>query len=136
MRSLNNARDDEPFRNNPNITQEMRDSGWLSRVRTGLARLGFKFFQPKKIKTDPDGYQITATVRSEAQRAKAAYEITRTKYELIVDMARKTKAIQFDTAKSAVQPTVESILRNPDAMAWTVFSKKKSGKEFQAEVVE
>ena len=134
IRSLNEARADEPFRNTPQITQEMRDSGWLSRIRTGLARMGLKFLQPKRIKDESDGYQITATVRSEAQRAKAAYELTRTKYELIVDMARKHKAIQFNTVKKAVQPTVESILRNPDAMAWTVFSKKKSGKDYSRAV--
>lgn len=134
IRSLNEARDEEPFRNTPQITQEMRDSGWLSRIRTGLARMGLKFLQPKRIKDESDVYQITATVRSEAQRAKAAYELTRTKYELIVGMARKHKAIQYDTVKKAVQPTVESILRNPDAMAWTVFSKKKSGKDYSRAV--
>ena len=134
IRSLNEARSDEPFRNTPQITQEMRDSGWVSRIRTGLARMGLKFLQPKRIKDESDGYQITATVRSEAPRAKAAYELARTKHELIVDMARKHKAIQFNTVKKAVQPTVESVLRNPDAMAWTVFSKKKSGKDYSRAV--
>ncbi len=134
IRSLNDARSDEPFRNNPQITQEMRDRGWLSRIRTGLARLGFKMFLPKKTQTEPDGHQVTATVRGEAPRARAAYELTRTKYELIVDMARKRRAIRIDTVKSAVTPTIESILRNPDAMAWTVFSKKKSGKDYSRAV--
>ena len=45
-------------------------------------------------------------------------------------MARKHGDVKFDTVKSAVAPTIESILRNPDAMAWTVFSKKKSGRDY------
>ncbi len=35
---------------------------------------------------------------------------------------------------SAVTPTIESILRNPDAMTWTIFSRKKSEQDYSRAV--
>ncbi len=128
--SLNNARSNEPFRNNPNVDRPDVKAGWFDWIRAKLAKLGFGRFIAGLEASDTGGYQISATVRSEVPSAKAAYESNLSSYELIVDMARQHRKLKIDTVRSAVKPTIESILRNPDAMAWTVFSKKKSGADY------
>jgi len=129
--ALNNARSSDPFRNNPNVHRATsRDSGWLTRFRSGATRLGLAGLFGARSATETSGYKTSEKVRSESKRAKAAYELNVSRYELIADMARKHGDVKHDTVKSAVAPTIESILRNPDAMAWTVFSKKKSDRDY------
>ena len=129
--SLNNSRSSDPFRNNPNVRRAAsRDSGWLTRFRSGAARLGLGGFVAGRLQTETGGYKASETVRSEAPKAKAAYELNLSRYELIVDMAGNHGEVKIDAVVGAVTPTIESILRNPDAMAWTVFSKKRSGQDY------
>ncbi len=129
--SLNDARSGDPFRNNPNVRRAAgRNLGWLNRFRSAAARLGLAGLFGAELPTESSGYKISATVRSEAPKAKAAYKLILSQYEQIVDLAGKRGDVKVGTVKSAVKPTIESILRNPDAMAWTVFSKKKSGHDY------
>jgi len=129
--ALNSARSSDPFRNNPNVRRAAtRDNGWLTRFRSGASRLGLGGFVRGRTPTDTSGYNTSATVRNEAPKSKAAYELNLSRYRLIVDMARNHGEVKIDTVTGAVTPTIESIMRNPDAMAWTVFSKKRSGQDY------
>ncbi len=134
VRALTKTRSKEPFRNSPNVSRARRKSGWLSRFLNFIARLGFSGRLAAQLETDTGSYKTSATVRSEAPLAKAAYELNRSGYESILDTARKQGSVNIDEVISAVTPTIESIMRNPDAMAWTIFSRKKSEREYSRAV--
>ena len=52
----------------------------------------------------------------------------------ITERARAVGEVSYDKASNAVKPLIESILRNPDAMAWTVFSKKRGARDYSRAV--
>lgn len=83
---------------------------------------------------DAAPYQITSTVRREAPAAKEAYEHALLRHKAILERARGVGEVSFEKASKAVKPIIESILRNPDAMAWTVFSKKRSARNYSRAV--
>ena len=85
-------------------------------------------------RSESNPYEITSTVRREAPRAKKAYEHAVTRYQAITERARAVGEVSYDKASNAVKPLIESILRNPDAMAWTVFSKKRGARDFSRAV--
>jgi HD-GYP domain-containing protein (c-di-GMP phosphodiesterase class II) len=84
--------------------------------------------------SDLKQYPITSTVRREAPRARAAYEHTLSRHKAIVDRARIVGEVNFDKVARAVKPAIESILRNPDAMAWTIFSRKRGAHNYSRAV--
>ena len=133
--AMNNSRSSDPFRNNPNVRRATsRDDGWLTRFRSGAAKLGLGGFVAGRSPTESGGYRSSETVRSEAPKSKAAYELNLSRYQLIIDMARNHGEVKIDTVTAAVTPTIESVLRNPDAMAWSVFSRKRSGQDYSRAV--
>jgi HD-GYP domain-containing protein (c-di-GMP phosphodiesterase class II) len=67
---------------------------------------------------------IISTVRGEASQANDAYERLLVQDELIRDRARNEGLVDIDGVLEAVTPMIESVFRNPNAIAWTVFSKK------------
>ena len=89
-----------------------KDKGWLSRFLAAV------------IPGKSSGNDISSTVRREAPRATAAYELNLEAYRSIYDSARHG-SIKSETVRKAVEPMIESVLRNPDAMTWTIFSKKR-----------
>ena len=113
------------------VSREAPAKGLLSRIR---ARLGRNSLVNGSRSTDANPYDITSTVRREAPRAKEAYEHTLSRYKAILDRARGFSEVSVDKVSHAVKPTIESILRNPDAMAWTIFSKKRSGRNYSRAV--
>ena len=80
------------------------------------------------------GYPITTTARAEASQAKAAYERAASHYRSIFDRTRRVGAVDIETVTKAITPAVDSIVRNPDAMAWTVFSGKRTGRNYNRAV--
>ena len=94
-----------------------KDKGWLSRFLAAL------------IRGKSSGNKISSTVRREAPRATAAYELNLEAYRSIYDSARHG-TIKSETVRKAVEPTIESVLRNPDAMAWTIFTKKRNPRNY------
>jgi len=100
---------------------------WLHRFSFRMGMAGF--LSRRKIKRSGT-YGITATVRREAPEAKAAYEKCATAYLRIVDRTQRVGNVKIDQVLRAVTPLIQSILRNPDAMAWTVFSGKRSGRNY------
>lgn len=105
------------------------DTGWLSRFRASIVRLDPTRLLAARTRGESSGYGITSTVRREAPRATAAYELNLAAYRSIYDSARHGK-IQPETVRKAVEPMIESVLRNPDAMAWTIFSKKRNPRNY------
>jgi len=110
------------------INRDTPKKGLVARLRERLASGG------KNESPDPTPYEITSTVRREAPRAKEAYEHTLSRYQSIVERARGVGEVNFDKASRAVTPVVESILRNPDAMAWTIFSRKRGARDYSRAV--
>jgi len=79
-------------------------------------------------------YASTATVRKEAPKAKQAYDICAAAYRHIFTETRRNGSVNMQDVIEAVTPIIESVLRNPDAMAWTVFSGKRSGRNYSRAV--
>jgi HD-GYP domain-containing protein (c-di-GMP phosphodiesterase class II) len=105
---------------------------WLHRFifRMGLGGL----LAGRKSKKRHGEYEITSTVRREAPEARAAYDKCAKAYRRIVDRTQRVGNIKIDQVVRAVTPMIQSILRNPDAMAWTVFSGKRTDRNYSRAV--
>ncbi len=128
IRNLIKASPSTPFVSEAKIRTE-RDKGLLSRFRAHVVRIDPTGFLAANLRGESSGYKISSTVRREAPRATAAYELNLEAYKSIYDSARRG-LIQPETVKKAVKPMIESVLRNPDAMAWTIFSKKRNPRNY------
>ena len=82
-----------------------------SRVR--VAQQGFDF-EPVLGK---DGYESASTMRGEAPKAFAAYKALLMQYHEVTRFAQKNGRLPAGVLNKVVPAFVESILRNPDAMA-------------------
>jgi HD-GYP domain-containing protein (c-di-GMP phosphodiesterase class II) len=132
VRSLLGAGSEKTFSAGPVKKQQATSSGLLAGVRSLLGRNDSR--AGNGMNDDSMLYEPTATVRREAPQAKAAYEYALSRYKAIVERARAVGEVSYEKAARAVSPTIESILRNPDAMAWTVFSRKRSGRDYSRAV--
>jgi len=118
----------------PGIDGEARPRklpGWLHNfaAKTGLSR-----FLAARRKKRTEAYEITSTVRREAPLARKAYERAAKSYQRIYRRARSTGSVDIERVVQAVSPLIQSILRNPNAMAWTVFAGKRSGRNYSRAV--
>ncbi len=111
------------------------DAGkWRRRFNTLLLRFDLAGWFRSGTRDASGRYRISSTVRREASKAHAAYE------QMTVFQARLREAVKahgrvsIDAAKQAVTPAVDSILRNPNAMAWVAFSRKSTPNEFDRAV--
>lgn len=111
--------------------REEAESGWLVRLgrRLGLGAL----FGKRKRGTD-DTYRILATVRQEAPLARKAWERAVFEYRHLFQRTRRAGAVDIEVITKNVLPLIQSILRNPNAMAWTVFAGKRSGRIYSRAV--
>jgi HD-GYP domain-containing protein (c-di-GMP phosphodiesterase class II) len=89
-----------------------------------LRRLRIVRDKADALQTQADGYAISSTVRAEASKANTAYAQLSSAHIKMLDDVRTGGSINTNALRRAVRPAVESVLRNPDAMAWTVFSRK------------
>jgi len=99
---------------------------WLHRF---IVRTGLKNFLARR-RQSAGAYAVTATVRKEAPEAKRAYDRCAKAYRRIYQRAGQAGFVDIDRVLNAVTPLIRSILRNPNAMAWTVFSQKRSGRNY------
>lgn len=76
--------------------------------------------------TDEEIYPIQSTVRGEAAPAREAYSKLAEHHRQMVERAMVRSEVHFGALRRAVQPAIDSVLRNPNALAWTVFSRKRS----------
>lgn len=76
---------------------------------------------------DADGrYQVVSTVRREARKAEAAFEQLNAFHARLLSAVSRFGRVSIDATRKAVAPAIDSILRNPNAMAWVVFSGKSA----------
>ena len=106
------------------------ENRWLLMLRRLLARIGLGTQATADAATGDEGYPILSTVRGEASEAQDAYTRLADHYAQLVDRARINGDVNMSALRRAVTPAVDSILRNPDAMAWTVFSRKRNAEEY------
>ena len=113
----------QPPRNRP-------DTGWLHRFRVHVAKSNIGRLLFPRFELEQDRYKIASTVRREAPHANAAYDAALSLHKQIVTTAYDLGAVDSTVLVEAVTPIIGSILRNPDAMAWTIFSRKRSGRNY------
>ena len=106
-----------------------RKSGkWMRLFSNLLRRLGVARWTKREVRLEEDGYAIQTTVRAEAHDAFAAYKTVSLQYQKILGQVANHGALPLGALKKAARPLIESVLRNPDAMAWTIFSRRQSGR--------
>jgi len=105
--------------------------GWLHKW---VVRMGLRGFFSARGKHRAGTYAITSTVRREAPEARAAYDTCVMAFERIYDRTQRVRNVRIQTVARAVSPLIQSVLRNPNAMAWTVFSRKRSARNYSRAV--
>lgn len=81
-----------------------------------------------------EAYPIQATVRGEAERANEAFQNLAEHHRDMMEYANFRCQVKTDALRRAVQPAIKSVLRNPNALAWTVFSRKHSNEDYNRAV--
>ena len=104
---------------------------WLQNL---FNRLGMHDKAAAVTSDEQDLYPIQNTVRAEAAEAKAAYQKLAEHHKDMFDMATVKSEVRIGALRRAVQPAIESVLRNPNALAWTVFSRKRSNEDYNRAV--
>ena len=104
---------------------------WLQKL---LTRLGLYRQAATLASSGQEGYRIQATVRSEADAAHSAYKVLAKHHKQMMDSATVRGDVHMEELRQAVQPAIDSILRNPNALAWTVFSRKRSSENYNRTV--
>jgi HD-GYP domain-containing protein (c-di-GMP phosphodiesterase class II) len=108
---------------------EKSSGKWSRRMRNLLLRLGL--LRDREVAAEPatDGYKSTSTMRGEAQKALAAYKALSSQYREIAKFVDRNGCLPAGILRKSVQPLIESVLRNSDAMAWTIFSRRDGGRD-------
>ena len=104
---------------------------WLQKL---LTRIGFYRQAATLASTGQEGYRIQTTVRAEADAARDAYRTLAKHHKQLMDRATIRGNVRTDELRRAVQPAIDSVLRNPNALAWTVFSRKRSSENYNRSV--
>jgi HD-GYP domain-containing protein (c-di-GMP phosphodiesterase class II) len=100
---------------------------WLQKL---LIRLGLYRQAATLASSGQEGYRIQTTVRAEADAARIAYKVLSKHHKQMMDRATLRGDVRMEELRQAVQPAIDSILRNPNALAWTVFSRKRSSENY------
>ena len=104
---------------------------WLQKL---LARLGLYRQAATLASSGQEGYRIQTTVRAEADAARHAYTALAKHHKNMMDHATIRGTVQTEDLRDAVQPAIDSVLRNPNALAWTVFSRKRSSTKYNRSI--
>ena len=104
---------------------------WLQKL---LTRLGFFRQAATLASSGQEGYRIQTTVRAEATEARNAYRALDQYHKELMDRATIRGNVRTDELRRAVQPAIDSVLRNPNALAWEVFSRKRSTENYNRSV--
>ena len=108
-------------------TPRQREPGKFARwLRNFLLRHRIIRHSKKAPKLGADGYPVTTTVRGEARPAFNAYARLCRAFDREVMSAKQSGKVSRRALEKAVGPVIDSILRHPDAMAWTVFSRRQT----------
>jgi hypothetical protein len=104
----------------PAVAKEPAKSGGLASKLLGM--LGIKFG------ADDSGvrYKTSVSAGKEMPEAAEAYSYTTAKMIEVLNEVKSNKGVNVDKLKDAVHPMVDSILRNPDAMAWQCYQGERN----------
>lgn len=111
--------------------KESRLLRWLQRL---LLRLGLYRQSVALAARGDTGYALQTTVRAEAAPAREAWLKLATYHRDMMTRAITKGDINMGALRRAVQPAVDSVLRNPNALAWTVFSRKRTAENYNRAV--
>lgn len=112
-----------------------REPGRLLRwLKSLLLRLGFYRQAASVGSSGQEGYRIQSTVRGEAGAAREAYLQLAAHQQRMMDRAMVKSEVKTGELRRAVGPAIDSVLRNPNALAWTVFSRKRSSANYNRAV--
>ncbi|MDH4109047.1 MAG: HD-GYP domain-containing protein [Gammaproteobacteria bacterium] len=117
----------------PQANGSARDAGQIGFLTRVGIRFGLGGFLALRARKNGD-YPITSTVRREAPRAREAWQRAVERQRILFNRARHSGTVRPELAGKLVQPLIDSILRNPDAMAWSVFSGKRSARKYSRPV--
>jgi hypothetical protein len=113
------------------VRRKSREPGKLVRLlQKLLTRIGLYRQAAILTSSGQEGYGIQMTVRAEAVAAREAYRTLADHHEQMMDHATIRGKVRMDELCRAVQPAIDSVLRNPNALAWTVFSRKRSSENY------
>lgn len=104
---------------------------WLQKL---LIRLGLYRQAATLASSGQAGYRIQTTVRAEADAARDAFKVLAKHHQQMMERATVRGDVRLEELQQAVQPAIDSILRNPNALAWTVFSRKRSSGHYNRAV--
>lgn len=107
---------------------------FLILLRKLLLRLGFHQQSVTIMSGNDERYSLQSTVRNEASHARIAYKKLADHHRQMVERAMIKSDVHFGALRRAVQPALESVLRNPNALAWTVFSRKRDSEKYNRAV--
>jgi HD-GYP domain-containing protein (c-di-GMP phosphodiesterase class II) len=107
---------------------------WRSRFRDLALRYGLTRYLGGGQRDASGHYPISSTVRREADRASAAYELVCAFHRGMLEKTRKTGRVDIGAARRALRSAIDSILRNPNAMAWVIFLKKMTPDDYNRAV--
>lgn len=108
-----------------------RKPGWLHRI---VFRSGITALLKRRMGQRSGEYGISSTVRREAPLAKKAYEQAVKAQQRIYRRARGAGCVDIERVIRAITPLIQSILRNPNALAWTVFAGKRTSRNYSRAV--
>jgi HD-GYP domain-containing protein (c-di-GMP phosphodiesterase class II) len=124
-----------PARSTPVKRVETREPGFFQRwLKNLLMRLGFYREAVAIVADEAEAYPIQSTVRGEADLARDAFRRLTEHHSGMMDRATVKCDVHMGQLRNAVQPAIESVLRNPNAMAWSVFSRKRSSEHYNRSV--
>ena len=117
------------------VRRKAREPGkavrWLQKLFT---RVGLYRQAAILTSSGQEGYGVRTTVRAEADAARDAYMTLAEHHEQMMGHATIRGNVRTNELRHAVQPAIESVLRNPNALAWTVFSRKRSSENYNRSV--
>jgi HD-GYP domain-containing protein (c-di-GMP phosphodiesterase class II) len=117
------------------VRRKAKEPGRLSRwLQKLLMRLGLYRQAAALASSGQEGYGIQTTVRAEADAAHDVYRTLAKQHKELMDHATIRGEVRMDELRRAVQPAIDSVLRNPNALAWTVFSRKRSSENYNRSV--
>jgi HD-GYP domain-containing protein (c-di-GMP phosphodiesterase class II) len=117
------------------VRRKAKEPGRLSRwLQKLLTRLGLYRQAAALASSGQEGYGIQTTVRAEADAARDVYRTLAKQHKELMDHATIRGEVRMDELRRAVQPAIDSVLRNPNALAWTVFSRKRSSENYNRSV--
>ena len=115
--------------------QQAAGSGRVRRwIRDLLLRFDLAWLPGGGSNGGPARYPIVSTVRRESDRAVAAFEAACAFHASMLRAIPQTIAVDTQSVRLAMRPVIESILRNPSAMAWVIFSRKSTPADYNRAV--